>query len=757
MTPTNQQSAEISASPDPAAGPPQAPPQGVLKLRTDLRFVPQHSSGKWECVIEDPVAKQFYRVGREDYLVGSALDGKHDLAKIVEVLASHYPDGNVDTESTERSIKWFMSTGLASIVKPKQSDSSGTDESLDAGNANAPSSKPGETPAAKRDSFNIPVDPFSFKFHLMGGEGIESLARKLRWLCSVPALVAGLLVILTALVTFFSNPSVFTELGSKLFVPEAALWWAGAWFLLKFFHELGHATFCVAEGAKIRGAGLAFFYLAPMPYVDTTDMWRLPTSKSRALCAAGGMWFELLLSCAALIACGAFENPTWQYFCIALATLGTFTTVAFNANPFVRFDGYFILSDMMNRPTLWVEGQNAWKSIFSGRMMFFSTALSLHGLPLVLYGGGCFFSRFFMMVGLAWGTWHAWHGVGVLMIAFACYQWFINPYLKRQFQLAAVGQPAFLFPSFRKIAFAACCLVVLGVVSYFVPSPWQPQAPGILSFGTPTIVRPLGDGVITRVLVEDNQFIEEGTPIVELENPNLELNHATIALQLESSRERCQVLRAQSKIAEMQAEQSKRDSLEAQLALLAVQTDQMTIKAPIRGRFISRQLSRQVGQFIKAGQPLGMIAPSQEVEVSCSVSQQDIEHYRSSIGKPAFVYLQGIGKVLGEIKDVEPRGLDTLESPVLAAKHGGPIAVHYISKETDNKDPMRTNKPRFIAKIMLNPECLSTFTSSAEPLTPGQLCRVELIDTQITVANAINRWVEAFIQWVKPPQVDMPS
>jgi hypothetical protein len=52
---------------------------------------------------------------------------------------------------------------------------------------------------------------------------------------------------------------------------------------------------------------------------------------------------------------------------------------------------------------------------------------------------------------------------------------------------------------------------------------------------------------------------------------------------------------------------------------------------------------------------------------------------------------------------------------------------------------------------------LSTFTSSAEPLTPGQLCRVELIDTQITVANAINRWVEAFIQWVKPPQVDMPS
>ena len=754
MDPENKQPTAPSPIPGPAPGASSAPQQGVLKLRTDLRFVPQNSSEKWECIIEDPVAKQFYRINREDYLIASALNGKHDLPRIVEVLAANFPNTNIDTESTERSVKWFMSTGLASVVNPRQLDSSEEDNSHESNSASPPNQN-AAPPPPKRDSFNIPVDPFSFKFHLMGGEGIEWLARKLHWLCSVPAMIAGCVLIMTSVITFFSNPSVFTELGAKLFVPEAALWWAGAWFLLKFVHELGHATFCVAEGARIRGAGLAFFYLAPLPYIDTTDMWRLPTSKSRALCAAGGMWFELLLSCAALIFCNSFENPTWQYFCIALATLGTFTTVAFNANPFVRFDGYFILSDVMNRPTLWDEGQNAWKSIFSGRMMFISTALSLHGLPLVLYGGGCFFTRLFMMIGLAWGAWHAWHGVGLLIIAFATYQWFINPYIKRQYQLAATGQPAFQIPSTRKMIAAATCIVALAIVSYFVPSPWQPQVPGILSYGDPTVVRPAGDGVIARVFVEDNRYIEEGTPIVQLENPNLELTRATIALQLESSRERCQVLRAQAKIAEMQAEQAKVDSLEAQLVQLIVQSDQMIIKAPVQGRFIARQLSRQVGQFIKAGQALGMIVPSKEVEVSCTISQEDIEQYRSSIGKSVFIYLQGVGKVHGVIQEVEPRGLDTLESPILAAKHGGPIAVHYISKETDNKDPMRTNKPRFIAKIVIDPVSLAA--SSTQPLIPGQLCRVELIDSQITLANAVNRWVDAFIKWVKPPQVDAPT
>jgi putative peptide zinc metalloprotease protein len=743
-----------SPEPMPPQSRPQDPPQGVLKLRTDLRFVPQHSAEKWDCIIEDPVAKQFYRIGREDYLIASALDGKHELARIVDFLTTHYPEASVDSEAIERSIKWFMSTGLASVVQSKIVAKLDDDDAIELSNPNPPNPNPAAQPL-KRDSFNIPVDPFYFKFQLMGGEKIEWLARKLHWLCSVPALIAGVVVILTAIVTFLSNPSVFTELGYKLFVPEAALWWAGAWFMLKFAHELGHATFCVAEGARVRGAGLAFFYLAPMPYVDTTDMWRLPTSKSRALCAAGGMWFELVLSCAALIVCNWFDNPTWQFFCIALATLGTFTTMAFNANPFVRFDGYFILSDMINRPTLWVEGENAWKSIFSGRMMFISTALSLHGLPLVLYGGGCFLNRMFMMIGLAWGTWHAWNGIGLVMIAFACYLWFINPYIKRQHQLSAFGQPAFQLPTFRKILTAATCLVAIAIASYFVPSPWQPLVPGILNYGDPTIVRPAGDGVIARVLVEDNQYIDEGTSLVVIENPNLELNRATVALQLESSRERCRVLRAQNKIAEMQAEQAKVDSFQEQSAQLEIQSAQMIIKAPIQGRFISRQLSRQVGQFTKAGQALGMIVPSTEVEVSCTVSQEDIQQYRSSIGDPVIIHLEGIGKVRGEIREIEPRGLDTLESPILAAKHGGPIAVHYISKETDNKDPMRTNKPRFIAKVIIDPISLSAATT--EPLVAGQLCRVELIESQITLSNAINRWVDAFIKWVKPPQIDNPT
>jgi len=215
------------------------------------------------------------------------------------------------------------------------------------------------------------------------------------------------------------------------------------------------------------------------------------------------------------------------------------------------------------------------------------------------------------------------------------------------------------------------------------------------------------------------------------------------------------VLRAQAKIAEMQAEQAKVDSLEAQLEQLNLQSAQATLKAPIEGRFIARQLSRQVGAFIKTGQVIGMIVPSEDLEASCSISQEDVEKYRESIDQPVFIYLENVGKIKGRVKSVEPRGRDTLESPILAAKYGGPIPVHFVTQDSESKDTLRTKNPRFVATISINrSESNSRLT---QPLSPGQHCRVELIDSQITVANAVNRWVKAFINWVKPAQVDSPS
>jgi len=737
-----------------------------LQMRKDIRFVPQNRVDNWTCVIEDPVAKKFYQVGRLEYLVASALDGNHDVASIQRLISQVHPSEHFDTNSVEATMKWLVNLGLATFpavnkptrpaIEPRSSDLEQAEPSTSAPSPSAPSQNP-NAPTASRKSpgFNLPVDPFSLRFPLTDGAFIEKIARCIQFLCSAAGIVAGVLLMLVAAMTFTANASYFTELGTKLFVPEAALWWAGAWLLLKIFHELGHATFCVSEGARIRGAGIAFFYLAPMPYVDTTDTWRLPTRKSRVLCAAGGMWFELLLACLALVLCRWFENQTMQYFCVALATLGTFTTVAFNANPLVRFDGYYILSDLLDRPRLWTEAQSAWKSLFNGRSLFISTAISLHGLPLVLYGGGCFINRWIMMIGLAWGTWHAWRGIGLAIIALACYIWFIAPYIKKQSQLAATGQPAFRLPSLLRIAGVGLMIGMVAIMSYFVPSPLQPQVPGVLSYGNPCTVRPDSDGFIARVLVEDNRFLDAGTPIVEFENLNLSLTRATVALQLESSRERCLVLRAQAKIAEMQAEQAKVESLESQLAQLDTQSEQMIIKAPITGRFIARQLSRQVGQYIKAGQILGIMVPEEAVEASCSISQEDVEQYRASIGQPVFVYLQGLGRVQGRVKSVDPRGIDTLESPVLAAKFGGPIAVHYVSQDTEKKDSLRTNQPRFVATIAI--DAFDSQDPISASLTAGQLCRVELIDSHLTVANTFNRWFKAFVQWIKPPQVDSQS
>jgi putative peptide zinc metalloprotease protein len=723
----------------PTLQPPASAPQTVaIRLCDGLRFVPQRGAHGWQCVVESPKQKRFFRIGRREYLIASALDGKRGLNTLVEQFALTNPELNIDASIVDKTVRWLVASGIAHPVQNIENPNQNTE------------------PPATTQRVAPPIDPFMFRIPLVQGPALERAIKRFVFLGSKPFVALSVAIVCLGVACFAMNSNHFLRLSAQLFVPSAAIWWMGAWLILKAIHEMGHAVVCVAHGGQLRGAGVASFYMAPVPYVDTTDMWRLPDRIARAYCAAGGMWMEIFASSIAILVCQMSENPSIQYFCISIVTLGAFTTIAFNANPLVRFDGYYILSDILNRPNLWTEGQTAMKRMWSDFSKLFNSAAALPSLPLLGYGIACFLNRVVMMVGLAWGAWITYRGVGLVLIALASYLWFVGPYLRRLVQnrkKAALetkaGQPLTTGDSRGTIwrwGGGFIVLTALTLAALLLPSPWQPLSPGFVSLGDAVRLRAQSDGIIAEIYVQQDGIVEEGDPIVRLENPTLSLERERLRKSLDKSLERCLVLRAQAKMAELQVEQARVEATRQQLEQSENQLAQMLITAPKSGRVVSRTLFNSIGKLVKEGQPLADIASIEAIEVLCSIAQADVESYRQNVGEKTEIFLANRRKLSGTLTEVRPRGSDSLENPALAAKYGGPVTVHFTSGSDEKQNPLKTETPRFEARMAMNIE------PTDGPLTAGQLCRVGLSHRKMTVAGMLDRWKDSLIQWLKPDE-----
>ncbi len=682
-----------------------------LRLRTDLRFTPQASHKKWRCVIEDPVQNRYFRLGRAEYLIASLLDGTRSLPEVAIELRT-IPEGAAITDSLLQSVtRWLVANGLAHPIE---------DTNLDAKHRQ------------KESTLFGPIgDPFSFRIPIVPGESLERFTKKLSWLYSIPIAILSVVAMFAAMIVFISHPKEFSDLSTKLFVPDSVFWWLGAWLFLKTIHEMAHALACVVNGGTLRNAGLAFFYLAPVPYIDTTDMWRLPHRSARIVCAAAGVFAELTVSSLAILIFFATDHSVVQYCCFTVATLGTFTTLAFNANPLTRFDGYYVASDCLDRPTLWNDGQVAAKQILSWMTFGITPRLNTSLIAFATYGFCCAVYRWLIMLGLAWGTWSAWQGAGLFMIAIASYLWFVAPAIKRWGKGPISIRSHFANWPLRRCILAGATYGTVTLAFVAIPSPFQPMAPGVCRYAEQIVVRAVAEGIVKSIQARDGEDVRAEQPLLELENSKLELSLAKMRVDLELAEERSRGQRAALKLPELQAEQGKIESLRKQVADLQTQVEGLTPLAPNRGRFVSRNFEHQVGRFIKSGDSIGMIVLPDRLEIQCSISQLDVPIYRSQIDQPVWIRSESGRKYKGILKEVKPRYEETLEQPSLAAKYGGPLAVRFSSRE-DSKEPLKAIKPR-------NQAVVEPDERACRELRPGEICTIELVSDRASIFGLISR------------------
>ncbi|MFO0923883.1 MAG: HlyD family efflux transporter periplasmic adaptor subunit [Pirellulales bacterium] len=695
-------------------------------LRGDLKFIPQPGFHKWRCVVEDPREHKFFRMGRNEYIIASMMDVPRTLAEIYERVVKS-PDGkHISPQLVQATVRWLLGNKL---IYPE----------------GAPPPNPFHSHIHEAQTTLGPVgDPFSFRLPLVQGATLEAFVQKWLWLASPPAIVVCVLIQFMAAMTFLMDPQKYTRMSINLFVPDSICWWFAAWLIMKTLHEAGHAVVCVKHGSSLRMAGLAFFYLAPVPYVDTTDMWRLGNRYSRLYCASAGVFTELTVASLGLLACSLIDNHAIQYLCISLATLGTISTLVFNGNPLARFDGYYVLADLLDRPSLWTDGRLA------ARQFFRFITLSGRAQPnaswwiLAVYGIVCILYRWVVMIGLAWGAWTTWQGIGLILMGVAGYFWFVAPWIKR-FKQGGLqwNYREYLQGWTFQRASASGLLVVLSIAAILmIPSPFQPMSPGIVTLNDPVVIRSECDGILQKVFAHDGESVEEGMTLATVENHQLHMTLQKLRIELEMSDERARACRAEMRMAEMQSEQAKSESLRKQIEQVEKQVQSLEPIAPRSGRFVSRQITNRAGQFLKSGEPIGTIIANDRLEVQVSIAQVDVAAYRGHLGKRVLLYRESGRPIQGTLREVLPRYTDTLDHPSLAAKYGGPIAVKMESSSND-KGGLKTLKPRNIAKIEIDP-------SAMHGMAAGEHCSVLLAEHPQSLAEVGIRLLKKLRDWILP-------
>ncbi len=678
-------------------------------LRRDLRFTPHvHMAQVWYAV-EDPQSGRFWKLGRDEYLAAIEMDGNRSAAEVAYRIEENGVASNLTATAVMALSQWLAGVGLLQLPNRTVSN------------------------AAKFGTAQIVWDPLNARFPLLKGRWVERIAHALQPLISPIAVIGVCVLAVLALVVLILNWEVYWTRSEKLFVAEGRLWWLAAWLLLKTIHECGHAVTAVKAGCQIRSAGISFIFFAPVPFIDVSDLWSIPNRWQRILVSSGGILFEMTVAVICVFIAVLASHDSLAYFACAVATTGTITTLIFNANPFVRFDGYFILADLVHRPNLWMDGQSAARNLARRLFIPFAKRSERYPALMIAYGLACWFSRVVTMIGFAMWAVLVWQELGMLLVAWAGYAWFVAPWWKSNAAARTrSGQPWITYLWQSRAWASPMALMVVAIVSCIVPSPIQPLVPGMVDFEHPSIVRSQSEGFLVEVHAQEFREVRTGELLAVFRNDQLKYQVEAKRIEVAETRESISVYLAKGEISNAQAEKAKLAALEDQLNQLEQNIADLEVRATADGVVVHSDLAKQIGRFFRPGEPLLVIADPGRLEVKLMAGQAEQELLSRAVGRPLQLIGLNSQRYTGMVSEVDVRGSDKLDEPTLSANYGGPITVK-VNHTGDTGKGMVLPAPRFEVTVRV-PDAVGRFV-------PGQLAWACLPSSSKTVAGMFHKWL----------------
>ncbi len=699
------------------------------RLRAGLHFSIQDQGGDRICVIEDRQAWSFHRVGLAEYRFIRALDGTRTVASILAQFArDHTADAFTEGEALQM-LRWLKDNHLLAI------------ESARAG---------GEDARAERSLLAAItwLNPLVAKLPLARPDRFFTAAESaMRWALGRFGFFVWCAVVLAGVVSLGLHWPRFMRGFDGILARDNWLWLIAVWAALKIAHELSHGLFCKHFGAAVREVGVIFVLFIPMGYVDATASLGFASRWRRIMVASAGIYAEFFLAALAAIFWARTADGTAATIAHNVIFTGTVVTLLLNANPLMRFDGYYILGDLLGIPNLATRGRT-WVRTLLARLLLgrrvASPTLPRSGEEWIIAGYGVASSVWQVVVfaGLLVAASVTLRGGGVFFAAIAAALWLGIPLwqmIKSTAQAKGSALDRWLTVSWR---LALLVLLVGGLL--LIPLRRSISSPAVVELADTAVLRAECPGFVQAVHVHDGEVVAAGALLVELRNDEAVAELDRTRLDLAQQELRARVAYTRGELALFQAENAKTEALRTTVANRETYLETLKIRAPFAGQITGRQLEHLAGTFLHTGDEVAQFGRADGRDVKIALDQEAAAHFRTAVGQPVRVLIEGLAPTFdATLTRMESRATRDLIHPALTAVAGGPLALRRAEQPApdsarESGGGLELAEPHFVALARL---------ASSQAMNSGQLARVKLrSDRRVTLWESAQA---AFARWLR--------
>ena len=311
-----------------------------LRSRADVQLAQSQFAGHATYVLKDPLSLEMFYLTPEEFFLFQAMKIRTTLGKLRREFERRFAPRRITSVALQEGLNQLHKGGLLVSDAPAQGEQL-LERSQQRG---------------RQERLQSLLQLLSIRLGSIDATRlIDGLYNRVKWCLSWPGLVLGAVVVLLALRTLVVEfPRLLEGLPAiaELGQPRYWLLWIGTIAAVKCFHELAHALACKHFGGRCHEIGVILLAFVPCLYCDVSDSWRLSSKWRRIAVSSAGIIAELLIASAALLCWSNTEPGLLHLWCLSVVIVCSVGTVLINANPLLRYDGYYILSDLLEVPNL---------------------------------------------------------------------------------------------------------------------------------------------------------------------------------------------------------------------------------------------------------------------------------------------------------------------------------------------------------------------------------------------------------------------
>jgi len=692
-----------------------------LRRRPDVEIIASpHDDARHE-LVKDPVALRYFELPEEEAFLWRQFDGTASREEIRTRFERRFAPRRLDAEQLDRFVAQLYRQGL--LVTDRAGQGAVLLE-----RAREQRVQRFRSRLMNPLAITLPgVDPRPV---------LDRLLPLVGWMFSPASLVGALLLVVAAGATAVLH-------ATKLFNEVAA--YAGSLTLdglaatavvlaaLKIVHELAHAVACRRFGGECREIGVLLLVGVPALYCDVTGIWMVRERWKRVVVGAAGMLAEIVVASVALLLWNGSEPGLFHTICLQVAVVGSAATLVFNGNPLLRYDGYFILSDLVRITNLGEQADTALRDRVTHWFLGDSTLederrFSARRRPwLAWYAAASLAYKLALTIGILWFLQTAAEPVGlgpmVSMLSIMVLATTVGmptiqgaKHVQERQRVGQIDRRRFLFRT-------GGCLVAAAAILLW-PWSYRVAAPAIVRWDGATMVNVTTPGRLIEAVAEGT-FVRGGEQVAKLRN--LEIEREIIRLEGEREEKLRAVksldLRSGSDEAagkELPTAQKALEAIENRLKLRRDEAERLVLAAPNDGFVLSVPASEAVrnrpevdegadavgdafgspleprlrGKFLEAGTALCVVGDPNRVEAVLVVDEREIEFVRENDRVRLQFDVTGAAILEGRVDRIAERTLkDAPEELVVAGR---------LPAEVDGLGKRRSSTPSFQVRVVFD-------------------------------------------------------